>query len=192
MITEFRGKYAFLAISYPCPVEYDGVCYPCAETAFYAARCAYKTDRKRFLTLTGSEARKLSSGLTARNGWSDQKLSVLRDLLRVKFSEPLLQRRLLQTGTEELRYENPYDTYLGVTEGKGANHLGRILTEIRSDFRKEAEGTGPSEKQVAFLYRDAAAAEALSVLGLLPEDLSKGLASRIIKHRIDALGKKEE
>lgn len=191
MISEFRGKFAFLANSYPCPVEMDGVCYPCAETAFYASRCAYKTDRRKFATLSGPDARKLAGHLTEQPDWTEKKLSVLQDVLRTKFSEPQLQRRLLQTGNEELVFSNPYDTYLGVADGKGANHLGRLLMELRSEFRKSAEMSGPSEKQISFLYRDSEATQALAVLGLLPEDLSKGLASRIIKHRI-AVSKKEE
>lgn len=191
MISDFRGKFAFLANSYPCPVEMDGACYPCAETAFYAARCAYKTDRKKFATLSGPDARKLAGHLTEQSGWADKKLSVLQEVLQAKFSEPQLKRRLLQTGNEELVFSNPYDSYLGVSDGKGANHLGRLLMELRDEFRKSVEGTGPSEKQVSFLYRDTDATQALAVLGLLPEDLSKGLACRIIKHRI-AVNKKEE
>lgn len=57
-------------------------------------------------------------------------------LLRQKFHDPELQQRLLDTGSEELVEGNTWgDVYWGVCDGKGQNNLGKILMDLRREYR---------------------------------------------------------
>ena len=193
MISSFRGEHAFLANSYPCDIEIDGICYACAESAFLASRCAYKTDRKRFAGLSAADARKISGNFTERSDWKDSWVSSLREVLTLKFSDGGLLRRLLNTGEEELVYENTWnDTLLGKCGGKGENRLGPLLMELRREAKQKNESEPCSPKQAAFLHHDPEVVSALAVLGLTPELLPKGLASRVISYRISLAKAKGE
>jgi predicted NAD-dependent protein-ADP-ribosyltransferase YbiA (DUF1768 family) len=67
-----------------------------------------------------------------RSDWNDRKLAVMRDLVGQKFDNPALAMKLIATGNELLVEGNSWhDTYWGVCNGKGENHLGKILMEVR-------------------------------------------------------------
>lgn len=53
-----------------------------------------------------------------------------------KMSEPKLRSQLLSTGTAELVEGNWWnDRYWGVCNGRGENHLGKILMRIREELK---------------------------------------------------------
>ena len=53
-------------------------------------------------------------------------------VLRQKFAHPDLLAMLLATGDMELVEDNDWDdTYWGVCNGLGQNHLGKLLMKIR-------------------------------------------------------------
>ena len=56
------------------------------------------------------------------------------DIVLSKFaSNPVLKNLLLDTNNEELIEGNTWnDTYWGVCNGEGQNHLGKILMKVRS------------------------------------------------------------
>ena len=61
----------------------------------------------------------------------------MRELLRQKFAHPDLRRLLLATGDAELVEGNTWgDTFWGTVDGKGENHLGKILTRIRTELQR--------------------------------------------------------
>ena len=68
-----------------------------------------------------------------RKGWEDIRLSVMEDIQMAKFTQyPELREKLLATGDAELVYTNDCgDTYWGLSEGSGENHLGKILMKVR-------------------------------------------------------------
>ena len=59
------------------------------------------------------------------------------DICFKKFSQSEeLKKKLLDTGDQELIEGNYWnDTFWGVCEGKGQNHLGKILMQIREELR---------------------------------------------------------
>ena len=70
------------------------------------------------------------------NGY--KKLMLMKRILHIKFGKehPDLQLKLLQTGDEEIVEGNYWnDTYWGVCEGVGENHLGKLLMEIREELK---------------------------------------------------------
>jgi len=64
----------------------------------------------------------------------------MKSCLQEKFSDPLLRKKLLATGNATLIEGNTWgDTYWGVCKGKGQNKLGKLLMELRSELRDNAE-----------------------------------------------------
>ena len=142
MISSFTGRYRFLSNFYGAPVEYEGVCYPTVEHAFQAAKTL---DEGLRLVVRDSPtpgvAKRFGRGLGLRPSWEKIKLGIMADLVWLKFSEDSrLVVKLLRTKDEELVEGNWWgDDFWGVCNGKGENHLGRILMRVRDRLRKEKQ-----------------------------------------------------
>ena len=135
MIDRFFGEYRWLSNFWPANVVFDGEVYPTVEHAYQAAKTLDAAERTRIRMIPGAAAAKrLSRDLTTREDWADIKLHVMKDLLRQKFAIPEFREKLRATEREELVEGNNWgDTYWGVCNGTGANHLGKILMELRDD-----------------------------------------------------------
>ena len=72
------------------------------------------------------------------SGWSiEKKLVVMEELLTIKFGgkEPFLTRALLATGDADIIEGNSWnDTFWGVCNNSGENHLGRLLVKVREEL----------------------------------------------------------
>lgn len=190
-ITSFTGKNFFLNTYYPCSIEDDGLVFPTLENAFQASRCSYKTDRKRFQHISPTEAKKLGCEVTIKTGWKERQIEEMRRLLSIKFEDKVLASMLLKTGKEELIYTNTWhDTFWGV-DGTGNNHLGKLLMEQREIARRNFEGAEITPKQLAMIKANREVLIHLSAIGLQPEDLPKGVASRIIANILTKQNKEE-
>jgi ribA/ribD-fused uncharacterized protein len=136
----FHGEYAFLSNFYPVRIEFEGEVYQSVEHAYQAAKTTDQGLRLAARSLTASQARRWGQKLRLRPDWEEVKLQVMRDLLKAKFSLPHLRAKLLATGEMELIEGNYWhDTYWGVCQceqcGGGANHLGKLLMELRQELR---------------------------------------------------------
>lgn len=133
MINAFRNEYFFLSNFYEAPVEYNGIKYNNSEAAFQAQKCRIEEERKRFVGLNPSEAKKLGREVSLRSDWEDVKIAVMKDIVRAKFDQnPDLAGQLIATGDEYLEEGNSWgDRIWGTVDGKGANNLGIILMEER-------------------------------------------------------------
>jgi len=72
--------------------------------------------------------------------WDNLKYDVMRELLWLKFSQPAFKIWLLETGNTIIQEGNYWgDTYWGIDlkTGKGENHLGKLIMEIRRQLQKE-------------------------------------------------------
>jgi len=140
MIKSFTGEYRFLSNFYPAVVVLDGKEYPTVEHAYQAAKTADEAEREKIrLAASPVQAKRLGKVVSLRSDWDAVKLQIMEDLLRQKFSIPHLKDKLLSTGDKELVEGNWWgDTFWGVYEGEGENHLGRLLMKIRDELRKEA------------------------------------------------------
>lgn len=85
------------------------------------------------------EAKKLGRRAPLRSDWDDVKISVMFDLLKVKFaSGSELAERLLATGDAQLEEGNWWnDRYWGTVLGVGENWLGKLLMMVRGQLRLE-------------------------------------------------------
>jgi N-glycosidase YbiA len=140
VIDSFQGEYRFLSNFWPAVVRFDGMTYPTVEHAYQAAKTMDMKERLRISELaTPGLAKKAGKKVKMRSDWGDEvKIIFMRLFLTLKFQDPKLRKKLLQTGTEKLVEGNTWgDTFWGVCDGKGKNHLGKLLMEVRKQCRKE-------------------------------------------------------
>lgn len=154
-VMEFRNEYWFLSNFYPCSItdSRDGLTFECVESAFQASKCANPEDRKRFVKLTGAQAKKLGRQIKLRDDWDSVKVDLMREFVSLKFSNAELKAKLraIKGDIVENNYWN--DTFWGVCKGKGENHLGKILMQIRdSNVSKPKELPKPKFKMVDGKY----------------------------------------
>ena len=130
--------YGFLSNFHPSTVYVDKKPYPTVEHAYQAAK-TLDAGSKEVIRKAKSpgEAKKLGRGVQLRPDWDLVKVDLMRDFLRQKFDSPFLRHQLLETGDAELVYGNTWnDRFWGVCRGSGLNWLGKILTELRDEFRR--------------------------------------------------------
>ena len=111
------------------------------EHAFQAAKTLDEDERRRIRNEpSAAGAKQRGKHATLREDWEQIKVGVMRDLLRQKFGTDPLRSRLLKTGKSKLVEGNWWgDRFWGVCEGKGENHLGLLLMEIREELRAQKE-----------------------------------------------------
>lgn len=143
MIKQFKGQFAFLSNFHPSPIIFEGQQFPTVEHAFQAAKTADREIRAKIAAKNTPGKAKRAGG---RRGiikdfdfeaWESKKIQVMETCVRAKFEDPQLAEQLRATGNQELLEGNHWnDTFWGVSikTGKGKNHLGRILMQIRSEI----------------------------------------------------------
>ena len=142
VIDSFRGEYGFLSNFHKCCVEFEGVVYPSVEHAFQAAKNP-DPEYRSLIAATGSPvtAKRMGKKTLLRPDWEEVKEGIMLELLRSKFSDPALREKLLATGDAELiEGNNHWDRYWGVCKGSGLNKLGKLLMQVREEFRNDSNG----------------------------------------------------
>lgn len=136
MITSFTGQHSFLSNFHQHPLEFEGITFPTSEHAFQAAKSLDPADRHRIAGLsTPGKAKAAGKKVKLREGWNDIRVSIMTEILRVKFNDESLRKAILATGEVRLVEGNSWnDTFWGVCRGKGQNNLGRILETIRAEI----------------------------------------------------------
>lgn len=120
-------------------VTYNGHTFDCVETAYQAAKYIDSAKQAQFVLMSPYEAKAYWENRSDwRPDWHDIKLSIMQDLVWQKFSNsPELAKMLLETGDAVLEEGNDWgDTFWGICDGKGENHLGKILMHTREKLRK--------------------------------------------------------
>jgi len=139
LICGFFGPYRYLSNFYPASVWFEGEIYPSSEHAYQAAKFPI-TDRRthNWQIMSPSETKVL--GRTAPNNkeFEIRKKEVMLQIVLSKFlSNPQLKAALVSTGDKFLEESNAWsDVYWGVCDGKGENHLGKILMMVRDIAKK--------------------------------------------------------
>ena len=147
MIDKFQGRWRFLSNFYPCEIEYQGIKYPSVEHYYVAMKVndeqlingRYYTpaDFREMISRVDSPglAKKIGQLVKIRKDWNNKKLDFMNWVVREKFKNQELAEMLLSTGDMELIEGNSWnDTFWGVCNGKGKNHLGKILMEVREEL----------------------------------------------------------
>ncbi len=135
-IKEFQGKYRFLSNFWPCEIKHQGIVYPSVEHAFQASKTLSTPERKIIALLqTPGASKRAGRKLVLREDWEDRKNFIMYILLKLKFKDLSLKKKLLATGDASLIEGNNWgDTYWGICKGKGKNHLGKLLMKIRNNL----------------------------------------------------------
>ena len=140
-ITRFDGFHEFLSNFHMTTIEFEGIIFLSSEHAFQAAKTLDMAERRKISALsTPGQAKRAGRRVTLRPDWNDIRIGVMAEILRIKFAKPDLRKELLDTGDAELIEGNLHkDTFWGVCDGKGHNHLGIILMEIRDEIRRNQQ-----------------------------------------------------
>ena len=136
VIDRFRGEFAWLSNFFPCKLEFEGLTFDNSEAAFQAAKCINPIERTKFVGLAAGKSKRLGKKVGLRPDWNDIRIDVMREVLRAKFGQNKdLAEKLVATGDAELIEGNNWrDFYWGVCNGKGQNHLGKLLMEVRAEL----------------------------------------------------------
>lgn len=143
-IESFRGEYRFLSNYWPVEVLFEGMKYPSVEQAYKAAKTLDLKVRARIACLIPNKKeleKQIEHELAStviREDWNDGlRLEIMENLLRQKFDgrDQKLRQLLIDTGSAGLIEGNDWgDTFFGVCDGIGENHLGKLLMQIRASL----------------------------------------------------------
>lgn len=136
MIDSFSGNHRWLSNFFSSIVRLDGRGYSTVEHAYQAAKTLDPDERETIRrAMSPGLAKKLGRTVTMRSDWEDVRLAVMLELVRQKFAHPVLAKYLLGTGDIALVEGNTWgDKFWGVCGGRGENHLGRILMQVRDEL----------------------------------------------------------
>lgn len=131
-INEFSGTNRFLSNFYIEPDRTN------VEAEYQRFKCQYESDKLLFTPyMNPFKAKQLGRKIKIRADWELIKLGVMWALVLKKFEEhPELKKLLLDTKDKLLIEGNHWnDTYWGVCNGKGLNHLGNVLMTVRKQLQ---------------------------------------------------------
>lgn len=136
-ILKFENEHSYLSNFWISDIWFDSWLYPSVEHAFQAAKTLNLNDRAIVRDAsTPAKAKKIGRRIEKRSDWDSIRIDVMRTLVKQKFKDPKLLKKLCEIdGTiEEGNYWG--DVFWGVDESrKGQNNLGKILMEIRDEFK---------------------------------------------------------
>lgn len=141
-IETFSGDFHFLSNFHPAPLLFGGILYRTSEHAYQASKSINDNTRINISTLsTPGKAKKYGKSVKLRSDWDEVKLEIMEAIVCAKFVQnPLLKEKLLATDDMELEEGNTWgDTYWGICNGEGQNHLGKILMKVRKDLNTNTE-----------------------------------------------------
>jgi len=133
----FFNEFRFLSNFWPCQIAWMGIDFPSTEHAYQAAKTTDMEERERIASLPKPrDAKRAGYKVQLRPEWDEIRLGIMRELLQLKFSDPELRKALVVTDPAHLEETNSWgDTFWGVCNGEGENHLGRILMELRAELK---------------------------------------------------------
>jgi len=149
VIDSFRGTYRFLSNMSAYKVFYLGDTYYSAEAAYQGSKAVTDLQRMKMVRVKRPDyARRMGRSMKQiREDWDKIKLRVMYEIVKAKFSQnEKLQAKLLATRDRVLIEGNDWgDTFWGMTDGEGENHLGKILMRVRAELR-EAQNDKPNKE----------------------------------------------
>lgn len=135
-ITSFNGPYRFLSNFYLVDIDYYGYIYPTVEHAYQASKCIYLEDKNKIRKAPSpGYAKAIGRNIDIDPSFDERKLYIMKDLIRIKFMNPTLAKMLKSTKNAYIIETNTWgDTYWGVCNNKGENHLGKLLMNQRKEL----------------------------------------------------------
>jgi N-glycosidase YbiA len=134
------GEHGYFSNFASYPIEVRGKIWPTSEHYFQAQKFA-GSEQEEAIRLVKSPMIAARMGRDRqkplRSDWEAVKDDVMREAVRAKFQQHVtLREQLLATGNAILVEHTENDSYWGDGgDGSGKNMLGRILMEVRDEFR---------------------------------------------------------
>mgnify|MGYP000858907501 FL=1 len=154
-----HAEHNFLSNFHEHPVQSDIGTFKCSEGLYQYLKFDHLQDKslkEQFQQATGQEAFDLSRPLIkdgkANRNWD--KVKVMKDVLRLKFSDKELKESLLATKSAYLVENGPtgHDPFWSDNgNGTGKNMLGHVLMEIRKELG--GEGVVPVPEILKYFYQ---------------------------------------
>lgn len=158
MIEKFEGRWRFLSNFYPVEIEHQGIIYPSVEHFYVSMKCNNEQmlqgrhytigDFREMIARLPSPGivKKIGQQMQVRKDWNEKKLDFMNWAVREKFKNEDLKELLISTEDMTLIEGNVWqDFFWGVCNGKGENHLGKILMKVRDEVRGIEKKTGLEE-----------------------------------------------
>ena len=125
----------WLRNDYVKPITVGGITYNTVEHAFQAAKFTDVNIKQQIAAADLREARRIGRRNTPRSDWESVRVSIMKSLVRQKFSDDTLGQRLIGTNDDPIVMEG-YDNFWGTgDDGDGDNTFGGILEEIRAELQ---------------------------------------------------------
>jgi len=121
------------------PINLFGVEFKSAEHAFQAMKTNSEEEARWVADApTPNIARRRGQKVKLCSDWEEKKVGIMRFIIFQKFAQnPQLTQKLLSTEDRFLVEGNTWgDKFWGVYNGRGQNHLGRILMDTREALRE--------------------------------------------------------
>ena len=143
-ISSFTGEHRFLSNFWPCLVRMERTAYRSVEHAYQASKTLDVFHRRQIWEAsTPGQAKRLGRRVDLRPDWDNLRLDVMVSLLRSKFQDSGLRGQLGATFPCKLLEGNYWhDNFWGCCTCArcladdtpvGANHLGRLLMQVREE-----------------------------------------------------------
>lgn len=145
IISEFKDSNSFLSNFYtPIKITFEGVEFSSSEAAYQACKTLYMNERIKISKMKPGESKKYGRRLILRKNWDTIKVLKMTEIIKLKFKDPFLRKKLLET-TDYLLIEGNtwHDNFWGdcqcieCKQIKGLNNLGLILMNERRDILYE-------------------------------------------------------
>jgi ribA/ribD-fused uncharacterized protein len=137
-ISQFDTEWSDFSNFAHSPLVFQGRTYPTAEHAYQASKVYDPENQLRVQYSRSAGEAKILGNLYKDHSVSDlAKVSVMADILRMKFStNRYFADLLLSTNDRVIEEGNTWgDTFWGVCNGIGENHLGNILMLVRNELK---------------------------------------------------------
>lgn len=140
MINRFTGPHTFLSNFHPSPITIEGITYPTAEHAYQAQKTVSHEERLKVARAkTPGAAKRAGRKVIMSPGFYYTRVEAMLYVLRAKFDQNTYQRtQLIDTWPHDLFEGNTWnDTFWGISlaTGKGQNHLGKALMQLRAEYQ---------------------------------------------------------
>ena len=137
-INGFSGEYRWLSNFWMAPITFADWTFPSSEHAYQAAKSENPREWQYIAGLrTAGQAKRAGRDVTLRNDWNTVRLEVMEHIQRAKYYQHQnLRDLLIATGDLKIIEKNTWgDTFWGVCNYQGENHLGKIIMKIREELR---------------------------------------------------------
>ena len=138
IIDKFDGKYSFLSNFFNSNFSLELTLWPTVEHWYQAHKTKSFTIQEMIRHMkTPYLAKQRGKKIQLRDDWCDDfKLKLMYEGVKAKFDQNYtLRKMLVNTKDSELIEGNTWnDTFWGVCNGVGENHLGKILMRIREEY----------------------------------------------------------